>query len=63
MTVQDEQGYPGTFEEFILDSGLDVEAGGLQPVEFDDSQVGACVHACVHIMERKQAWRTTCAST
>jgi hypothetical protein len=63
MPVQDEQGYPGTFEEFILDSGLDVEAGGLQPVEFDDSQVGACVHECVHMCVGKQEFRATCVAS
>lgn len=50
MHVQDEQGYPGTFEQYILDAGLDVPVAGLQPVEFDDTQVRTCMHdmhACV----------------
>lgn len=41
MHVQDDQGYPGTFEEYIMDSGLDVEVAGLQPIELDNTQVCA----------------------
>ena len=37
--MQDDQGYPGTFDEYILDAGLDVDAGGLNPVQFDNTQV------------------------
>lgn len=34
-----EDGYSGTFEEYVLDSGLDVSVAGLQPVSFDNTQV------------------------
>lgn len=34
-----EAGYPGTFEEYILDTGLDVSVAGLRPVLLDNTEV------------------------
>lgn len=34
-----EAGYPGTFEEYILDTGLDVSVAGLRPVVLDNTEV------------------------
>lgn len=33
-----EDGYSGTFEEYVLDTGLDVSVAGLRPVTFDNTQ-------------------------
>ena len=52
--VQDDHGYPGTFEQYILDSGLDVPVAGLQPVEMDDTQArtprGAPSSVCFRVL-------------